>query len=95
MLNYKLFAMNMFYSFALRPGNENIPLPLQENVGYQSATAALLFQRNLAYGIKEDMHTYDYIQAEGMILTRVDLSPPKLPPDRKVQVQDANNEGKN
>ena len=83
----------IFYISAHRLGNENILLPLQENVGYQSATAELLAQRNPAYSAKEDIHTYDYIPAEGMTLTRVDQCPSELPPDRKVQVQDANNDG--
>ena len=86
--------INLFFIFACRPGDENIILPLHKNVGYQSATATVLAQRNPAYGTKEDIHTYDYIPGDGMMLTRVEQFPPELPPDRSIKVQDANNESK-
>ena len=65
---------------------------------FQSATDDMLAQSNPAYITQEDIHTYDYIPADGMILTLADQCPselpPELPPDRKVQEQDPNNEGK-
>ena len=74
-----------------RPVSQNIFLPLQENVGYQSGPAMM---HNPAYSAGEDIHTYDYIPADSMILTEGNECPPKLPPDRKVQVQGANDTGK-
>ena len=74
-----------------RPGNGSF-LPIQ------SATDDLPAQHNPAYITKKNIHTYDYIPADGMILTIADQGssqlPPELPPDRKVQEQDPNNEGK-
>ena len=69
-------------------------MPLQENVGYQTATAAVLAQHNPTNRTKEDVHTYDYIPADSMMLTKVKTVPPELPSDRNIQVQDPNNESK-
>ena len=74
-----------------RPGSQNIFLPVQENVGYQSGTAMMY---NPTYSAKEDIHTHDYIPADSMILTEGDECPPKLPPDTKVQVQGKDDTGK-
>ena len=74
-----------------RHGNGNF-LPVQSLIDDVPA------QPNPAYVTQEDIHTYDYIPADGMILTVADQGPsqlpPELPPDRKVQEQDPNNEGK-
>ena len=81
----------MIYILNNRPGNGSF-LP------FQSATDDRPTQRNPADITQEDIHTYDYIPADGMILTIVDQCrselPPELPPARKVQEQDPNNEGK-
>ena len=84
----------MCYNSTCRPGGGNIIVPLQENVGYQTATAAVLAQHNPAYGTKEDIHTYDYIPADSAMLTRGEKVPPELPSGRNIQVQDANIESK-
>ena len=76
-----------------RPGSQNIFLPLQENVGYQSGPAMFPAQHNPAYSAREDIHTYDYIPADSMMLAEGDKCPPKLPPGRKVQVQDTDSKG--
>ena len=81
----------MIYILNNRPGNESF-LP------NQYATVDVQAQDNPAYFVQEDIHTYDYIPADGMILTIVDQCPselpPELPPERTVQDQDTNNEGK-
>ena len=85
-----------YYMFlcTCRPGNQNVFLPLQENVGYQSGTAMMLPQHNPAYSAGEDIHTYDYVQVDSIILSKGGQRPPNLPPDRNVQVQDTNDTGK-
>ena len=82
----------MIYILNNRSGNGNF-LPLQ------LATDDVLAERNPAYNTKADIHTYDYIPADCMIMMiRADKSPPQLPPqlppDRNVQKNDTNNEGK-
>ena len=75
----------MIYILKNRPGKGSF-LP------FQPATDDMLAQCNPAYITQEDMHIYDDIPADGMILTVADqcLSeiPPELPPDRKAQEQD-------
>ena len=87
----KLLIVNMIYIISNRPGNGSF-LP------NQYATDDVPAQPNPAYLTQEDIHTYDYIPADGMILAIVDQCcselPPELPPARKVQEQDPNNESK-
>ena len=81
----------MIYTPNNRPGNKSF-------LSLQSSTDDVPAQHNPAYLTKEDRHTYDYIPADGMVLTKADQCPsklpPELPPDRKVQEQDPNDQGK-
>ena len=87
-LSTNMLLTNTIYILNNRSSNGSF-LPLQ------FATDDVLAERNPAYNTKPDIHTYDYIPGDGMIMTiRVDQSPPELPPDRNVHEKDANHEGK-
>ena len=97
----------MIYILKNRPGNGSF-LPFQSATDDMSTQRNPAYitkedihmstQRNPAYITQKDIHTYDYVPDDGMILT---LSaqcpselPPELPPGRKVQEEDPNDEGK-
>ena len=103
----------IFLVSVCRLSSERLLLPLQKNVSYQSATAALPSHNNPAYNRRKDVHTaavpshnnpaynargdvhtYEYITVGGMAVKGIEQHPPELPPDRNIEVQDANNESK-
>ena len=86
-LSFKVVGNQHYLHSSLKSCNGSFQL-------FPSAAADVLAQHNPAYITKEDIHTYDYIPADGMILTRADQCPPHLPPDRNVQEEDQSEEGK-